>query len=242
MVDLGVEPFLLAATLEGIVAQRLGALRVPRLRDRAHTVGRDHGEGGVDRGRGLPHGSGLRDLPFHRLLGPHRDLRDPGDGRRDPRPLRAEPLDPGLARVGAAAEMRTLRERGLELARPDARPSRRSSAARRRKASRWRRSSARSRRPRSRREDPSERRWRRWRGDREGAAAGAAEAPGPVHPHARHADRGGLPILRNLRILADQWPEGRFRDAVLDAGDMVEEGQSLSDALGETRKSSTSCT
>lgn len=44
----------------------------------------------------------------------------------------------------------------------------------------------------------------------------------------------GLPILRNLRILADQWPEGRFRDSILDAGDLVEEGQSLSDALGQT--------
>ena len=44
----------------------------------------------------------------------------------------------------------------------------------------------------------------------------------------------GLPILRNLRILANQWPEGRFRDSVLDAGDLVEEGQSLSDALGQT--------
>ena len=44
----------------------------------------------------------------------------------------------------------------------------------------------------------------------------------------------GLPILRNLRILADQWPEGRFRDAILDAGDLVEEGQSLSDALAQS--------
>ncbi|PCJ51648.1 MAG: pilus assembly protein PilC [Planctomycetota bacterium] len=44
----------------------------------------------------------------------------------------------------------------------------------------------------------------------------------------------GLPILRNLRILADQWPEGRFKDAILDAGDMVEEGQPLSDALAQT--------
>ncbi len=43
----------------------------------------------------------------------------------------------------------------------------------------------------------------------------------------------GLPILRSLRILADQWPPGRFRDAILDAGDLVEEGQSLSDALAQ---------
>ncbi|MBT7012233.1 MAG: hypothetical protein HN961_04895, partial [Planctomycetes bacterium] len=34
----------------------------------------------------------------------------------------------------------------------------------------------------------------------------------------------GLPVLRNLRILADQWPEGRFRDSILDSADMVEEG------------------
>ncbi len=44
----------------------------------------------------------------------------------------------------------------------------------------------------------------------------------------------GLPILRNLRILAEQWPEGRFRDSILDAGDLVEEGQPLSDALAQS--------
>lgn len=44
----------------------------------------------------------------------------------------------------------------------------------------------------------------------------------------------GLPILRNLRILSDQWPEGRFRDSILDAADLVEEGQPLSDALAQT--------
>ncbi|MGY8758019.1 MAG: type II secretion system F family protein, partial [Planctomycetota bacterium] len=43
----------------------------------------------------------------------------------------------------------------------------------------------------------------------------------------------GLPVLRNLRILANQWPEGRFRDAILDSADMVEEGQTLSDALAQ---------
>jgi type IV pilus assembly protein PilC len=45
--------------------------------------------------------------------------------------------------------------------------------------------------------------------------------------------QAGLPILKSLRILADQWPEGRFRNAVLDAGDLVEEGQTLSDALAQ---------
>lgn len=44
----------------------------------------------------------------------------------------------------------------------------------------------------------------------------------------------GLPVLRNLRILADQWPAGRFRNAILDAADMVEEGQPLSEALGQS--------
>ncbi len=43
----------------------------------------------------------------------------------------------------------------------------------------------------------------------------------------------GLPVLRNLNILADQWPPGRFRDTVEDAADMVEEGQPLSDALAQ---------
>ena len=43
----------------------------------------------------------------------------------------------------------------------------------------------------------------------------------------------GLPVLRNLRILANQWPEGRFLDAILDSADMVEEGQTLSDALAQ---------
>ena len=43
----------------------------------------------------------------------------------------------------------------------------------------------------------------------------------------------GLPVLRNLRILSNQWPEGRFRDAILDSADMVEEGQTLSDALAQ---------
>lgn len=46
--------------------------------------------------------------------------------------------------------------------------------------------------------------------------------------------QAGLPILKSLRILADQWPEGRFRNAVIDAGDFVEEGQSLSDALAQS--------
>ncbi|HIA39015.1 MAG TPA: type II secretion system F family protein [Planctomycetes bacterium] len=44
----------------------------------------------------------------------------------------------------------------------------------------------------------------------------------------------GLPVLRNLRILANQWPEGRFRDAIIDSADMVEEGQTLSDALAQS--------
>ncbi len=43
----------------------------------------------------------------------------------------------------------------------------------------------------------------------------------------------GLPVLRNLRILADQWPSGRFQDAILDSADMVEEGQPLSDSLSQ---------
>ena len=42
----------------------------------------------------------------------------------------------------------------------------------------------------------------------------------------------GLPILRNLRILSDQWPAGRFRDAIIDSAEMVEEGQPLSEAMG----------
>lgn len=44
----------------------------------------------------------------------------------------------------------------------------------------------------------------------------------------------GLPVLRNLRILANQWPEGRFRDAIIDSADMVEEGQTLSDSLAQS--------
>jgi type IV pilus assembly protein PilC len=44
----------------------------------------------------------------------------------------------------------------------------------------------------------------------------------------------GLPVLRNLRILADQWPSGRFRESIVDAADMVEEGQTLSEALGQS--------
>jgi type IV pilus assembly protein PilC len=44
----------------------------------------------------------------------------------------------------------------------------------------------------------------------------------------------GLPILRNLKILSNQWPEGRFRDSILDACDLVEEGQPLSDALAQS--------
>lgn len=46
--------------------------------------------------------------------------------------------------------------------------------------------------------------------------------------------QAGLPILKSLRILAEQWPAGRFRDAVLDTGDYVEEGQTLSDALAQS--------
>ncbi len=44
----------------------------------------------------------------------------------------------------------------------------------------------------------------------------------------------GLPVLRNLRILADQWPTGRFRDSIEGAAEMVEEGQPLSEALGQS--------
>ncbi|NQU47059.1 MAG: type II secretion system F family protein [Planctomycetes bacterium] len=44
----------------------------------------------------------------------------------------------------------------------------------------------------------------------------------------------GLPVLRNLRILADQWPAGKFRNAIMDAADMVEEGQPLSEALSQS--------
>ena len=43
----------------------------------------------------------------------------------------------------------------------------------------------------------------------------------------------GLPILRNLNILADQWPAGKFRDTIIDTSEMVEEGQPLSDALDQ---------
>ena len=43
----------------------------------------------------------------------------------------------------------------------------------------------------------------------------------------------GLPLLRNLNILADQWPSGRFRDTILDTAELVEEGQPLSDALSQ---------
>jgi type IV pilus assembly protein PilC len=44
----------------------------------------------------------------------------------------------------------------------------------------------------------------------------------------------GLPILRNLRILSEQWPAGRFRDAITDSSDMVEEGQTVSDAFAQS--------
>jgi type IV pilus assembly protein PilC len=43
----------------------------------------------------------------------------------------------------------------------------------------------------------------------------------------------GLPVLRNLRILSNQWPAGRFRESIVDAADMIEEGQTLSDALAQ---------
>ncbi|KAA3604545.1 MAG: type II secretion system F family protein [Planctomycetota bacterium] len=41
----------------------------------------------------------------------------------------------------------------------------------------------------------------------------------------------GLPLLRNLKILSDQWPPGRFRDTILDTAEMVEEGQPLSESM-----------
>ena len=41
----------------------------------------------------------------------------------------------------------------------------------------------------------------------------------------------GLPVLRNLRILSDQWPAGRFRESIVDAADMVEEGQTAMHVL-----------
>jgi type IV pilus assembly protein PilC len=43
----------------------------------------------------------------------------------------------------------------------------------------------------------------------------------------------GLPVLRNLRILSEQWPAGRFRNSILEAADMVEEGQPLSEAMSQ---------
>ncbi|HEX9793317.1 MAG TPA: type II secretion system F family protein [Planctomycetota bacterium] len=42
----------------------------------------------------------------------------------------------------------------------------------------------------------------------------------------------GLPVLRNLKILTEQWPPGRFQDTILDTAEMVEEGQPLSEAMG----------
>ncbi len=41
----------------------------------------------------------------------------------------------------------------------------------------------------------------------------------------------GLPVLRNLKILSEQWPPGRFRDTILDTAELVEEGQTLSEAF-----------
>ena len=45
--------------------------------------------------------------------------------------------------------------------------------------------------------------------------------------------QAGLPVLRNLHVLAGQWPEGKFRDTIEDTAALVEEGQPLSDALAQ---------
>ena len=74
MIDLGVEPFLLAATIEGIVAQRL-------LRTICSECGEPHTptadqlkKAGVSADSPFFPWKGLRCLPFHRLQRTHGDL------------------------------------------------------------------------------------------------------------------------------------------------------------------------
>ena len=85
MVDIGVEPFLLGATLEAIVAQRLVRPRLRGLQTDVRALRRRaHGARAVPAGgrrQGVRHRQGLRSLPLHRLQGPHGDLRDPPDER-----------------------------------------------------------------------------------------------------------------------------------------------------------------
>ncbi len=114
--DMGVPPFLLTATLEAVLAQRLvrkNLQGVPRADRPQHRVARPVGPHARRRGRqevlSRPR---LRRLQQHRLQGPHRPVRVPAHERPTPRPDQPRGLDPadprpGLAdRHGAAAGLR----------------------------------------------------------------------------------------------------------------------------------------
>ena len=81
LLDLGVEPFLVAATVEAILAQRLVRkicsgckVTYEPVRRRARRAGAEAPRGGL--GNRFAYGRGCTRLQRHRLQGPHGDLRD----------------------------------------------------------------------------------------------------------------------------------------------------------------------
>ena len=83
LVDLGIEPYLVASTVEGVLAQRLVRRVCPSCREASDLYpGAAHcfrtGRGGP--GPGME-GQGLLGMPEHRVQGPDRDLRAPRHGR-----------------------------------------------------------------------------------------------------------------------------------------------------------------
>ena len=89
LLNMGVEPFLVASSINLIMAQRLVRVICARCKDRDGVSTRRRssrsGRPGGGRRFAILSTVGLRQLQRHRLQGPPRALRGHADGRRDPR-------------------------------------------------------------------------------------------------------------------------------------------------------------
>ena len=236
LVDMGVEPFLVAATLESVVAQRLVRSVCPDCKvtyEPDDELLMDLGpDADLVRGTTLSYGKRLRRLPPHRLPRAHRTLRDHGRGRRGPAPDRGGGVHRGGPRGG----------RG----RRNGNPARGGPAGRRGGTDDDRGGPARdaglihgeenqTKRARAR----EARRRRRWRGDR-GAPGAEARRPrqqrhwSPTSPSSsRRCPRRGSRWSRRSRILEGQTEPGPFKNVLAEITDDVSAGAPLSEAMGK---------
>jgi len=117
MVDLGVEPFLLSATLEGIVAQRLVRKICEKCAESDSPEKDLLKKAGLTSGKGFKRGKGCDDCHFtgHSGRTAIYEILPMDDALREQ--FLKDPSTIALRRAAAKKKMRTLRERGLELAR-----------------------------------------------------------------------------------------------------------------------------